>query len=267
MKFYYIWCDIKLYTFFYIMDIDKYWTKRQTVRRFSEKDIPDDLLYSLLEKASYAPTTGNMQLYSVVVTKDSENKKQLAAFHYNQPASVSAQVLLTFCADFNRFIKWCEVNNAEPGFDNFQSFISAMLDATIFAQQFNTIAEMNGLGCCYLGTTTYNAHLIAKQLELPKFVIPVVTLAVGYPVEETCSVGRLPIRPIVHVEKYSDYSPVDIQKCYIEKESREDSKRFVAENKKDNLAQVFTDVRYPKSQNEEFSKYFIDFIKNQGFKL
>ena len=252
---------------FYIMKIENYWTKRQTVRNFSDKEILEELLCSLLEKASFAPTTGNMQLYSVVVTKDLENRKKLAAFHFNQPASVSAPVLLTFCADFNRFIKWCEQRNAEPGFDNFQSFISAMLDVAIFAQQFNTIAEINGLGCCYLGTTTYNAHLIAKQLELPKFVIPVVTLAVGYPDGEAEYVGRLPIDSIIHTEKYKDYSQEDINDCYSEKESRADSKRFIAENNKEKLAQVFTDVRYPKSQNEEFSKYFTDFIKSQGFKF
>lgn len=65
------------------MKIENYWTKRQTVRNFSDKEILEELLYSLLEKASFAPTTGNMQLYSVVVTKDLENRKKLAAFHFN----------------------------------------------------------------------------------------------------------------------------------------------------------------------------------------
>ena len=246
---------------------DNYWKNRQTIRAFDTKEIPDEVLKSMLVMASFAPTTGNMPLYSVVITKDKSNKEELAKFHFNQPASVSAPVLLTFCADFNRFIKWCEFRNAKPGFGNLQSFISSLLDVTIFAQQFNTIAEQYGLGCCYLGTTTYNAHLIARQLDLPKFVVPVVTLAVGYPKEHKKSVGRLPVSAIIHLEKYDDYTEKDIDELYKEKEDREDSKMFVRENSKETLAQVFTDIRYPKSQNEEFSEYFLNFIKSQGFEF
>ncbi len=99
-----------------------------------------------------------MQLYSVIVTRDEDAKKRLAPAHFNQPSATGADVVLTFCADFNRFEKWCEARNAQPGYDNFQSLMWAVIDTTIFAQQFCTIAEMNGLGTCYLGTTTYNAR-------------------------------------------------------------------------------------------------------------
>lgn len=238
---------------------------RRTIRRYSNKKIDGKSLDDMLLKASHAPTTGNMQLYSVVVTDDEDGKRKLSPLHFHQPQVMSAPVVLTFCADFNRMAKWCENRNAEPCYDNLQSFVVAMLDTIAFAQQFNSIAELSGLGCCWLGTTTYNAPQIADALGLPPLVVPVITLTVGYPAEEGVETGRLPIDAIMHHGKYHDYGSGEIDLFYREKENREDSRRFVEENGKETLAQVFTDVRYPRANNEHFSKVFADFLRRAGF--
>ncbi len=241
--------------------------ERRTIRQYLDKDIDDTLLNELLATAFRAPTTGNMQVYSVVVTRDPEKRAELAPAHFNQPTVTGAPVVLTFCADFNRFIKWCEQNNAQPGYDNFQSFVTAAIDALLVAQQFCTAAEVSGLGCCYLGTTTYNAPQIAQALNLPRFVIPITTLTVGYPAHQPTLVERLPLEAIVHREVYHDYTPDDIRNLYAEKENLPENRKFIEENNKESLAQVFTDVRYPRKNNEWFSKVFLDFIVEQGFKL
>ncbi len=157
------------------MDNSNYWLSRRTIRRYADRSVDAALLDDLLLKASHAPTTGNMQLYSVVITTAPDQRRLLAPCHFNQPQVESAPVVLTFCADFNRFSRWCENRDAQPCYDNFQSFIAAAIDAIAFAQQFNTLAEMEGLGCCWLGTTTYNAPQIAEILNLPRLVVPVIT--------------------------------------------------------------------------------------------
>lgn len=244
---------------------DDYFVNRRTIRRYSTREVSLALIDELLEKASHAPTTGNMQLYSVIVTADAEGKRCLAPAHFNQPTVEGCSVLLTFCADFNRFVKWCEASGAVPGYDNFQSFMTAVLDTALFAQQFNTLAELEGLGCCYLGTTTYNAPQIAEALKLPKLVVPVTTLTVGYPEGGSEVSDRLGIDAIRHIGSYSDYTAENVKEFYAEKEAREDSRRFVEENHKDSLAQVFTDVRYTREANELFSKIYADFIEESGF--
>ena len=241
--------------------------ERRTIRQYLDKEIDDCLLDELLETAFRAPTTGNMQVYSVIVTRKQENKERLAPAHFNQPTVTQAPVVLTFCADFNRFVKWCEASHAQPGYDNFQSFVTAAIDALLVAQQFCTAAELSGLGCCYLGTTTYNAPQIAEALQLPRFVIPITTLTVGYPANQPAQVDRLPLEAIVHHEAYRDYSPEDIKHLYAEKESLPENRQFIAENHKETLAQVFTDVRYTRENNELFSKIYLDFIVEQGFKM
>ena len=250
--------------------MENYFKNRRTVRKYSDKPVSNELLNKILEEAMRAPTTGNMQLYSVVVTRDPGMKKLLSPAHFNQPSITGCSVVLTFCADFNRFIKWCDLNKAVPGYDNFQSFVTAVLDVVVLTQQFNTIAEMNGLGCCYIGTTTYNAPQIAEILDLPKYVIPVTTLTVGYPAENIAcipQVERLPVDAIVHNEKYEDYSPERVKEIYRDKESLEVNRGYIKENNKETLAQVFTDVRYTKANNEHFSKVLYDFIEAQGFRF
>lgn len=248
------------------MDYNDFFTNRRTIRNFSSKPVSDELLRALVEQASHAPTTGNMQVYSIVATRSQEVKKLLAPAHFNQPCATSCALLLTFCADFNRFTRWCRISDADPGYDNFQSFITALLDTTIFAQQFCTTAEMHGLGTCYLGTTTYNAPQIAHVLNLPARVVPVTTVALGWPDgNKPEDAGRLPVEAVLHIDTYKNPTDEQIKALYADKEARDDSRRFVTENGKTSLAQVFTDVRYTRDANERFSKIYADFIAAQGF--
>lgn len=243
-----------------------YFSRRKTVRNYAKKHIPEDLIDNILEKAMRAPTCGNMQLYSVIVTREPANIERLAKEHFNQPAATGADVILTICADFNRFTKWCEASNAKPGYDNFHSFMMALTDAVIYTQQIVTIAELEGLGTCYLGTVNYNAKQISELLELPNLVVPVASISLGYPAnenEEQCE--RLPLEAIRHNETYRKDSKEEIIELFKSKDDFEPNKKFVEENKKDSLAQVFTDIRYPKSVNLEVSKSFTDLLKEKGF--
>ena len=228
---------------------------RRTIRKYTTQDIPDALLNELLEVAARASNTGNMQLYSVVITRDKANKEKLAPAHFNQPMITTAPVVLTFCADANRFVKWAEQRKAVAGFDNFQTFIASTIDAMLFAQSFCTAAEEKGLGICYLGTTAYNADKIIDALSLPRLVVPVVTV----------KVERLPLGAVIHQEAYTDYTPASIDALYLDKEELEVNKQFVRENNKETLAQVFTDVRYTKANNEYFSDVLLKVLKDQGF--
>jgi nitroreductase len=238
---------------------------RRTIRKYTQEEVGDDLLNELIKAGCRASTTGNMQVYSIIVTRDDAMKKELSPLHFNQKMITEAPVVLTFCADFNRFSKWCILNNALPGYDNFLSFMTASIDAIIAAQTICVAAEAKGLGICYLGTTTYMAHKIIEVFKLPKGVVPVTTISLGWPAEQPDQPDRLPVEAIVHKEVYSDYSDSDIVNYYSEKERREDSLKFIEENNKTTLAQVFTDVRYKKEDNIYFSKTLLQVLKDQGF--
>lgn len=244
------------------MNLD-FFNTRRTVRTFSPEIPALDSIRAMIEAAAHAPNTGNMQTVSAVVTTDSEIRRRLSPLHFNQPCVCDAPYVITFCADFNRFGQWCSLRNAEPGFDNLQGLFAAVIDASLFAQQFCTIAEMNGLGGVFLGTTLYNAAEIAGVLELPDGVVPVITLAVGVPAADAPKgpTERLPIRSVMHLQKYQPFSDNEINSLYAQLEATEASKGFVKENNKETLAQVFTDVRYPRASAEAFSKTLRDFLQ------
>lgn len=239
---------------------------RRTIRKYTDEDVPDNLLNELFEIAARTSNTGNMQLYSVVVNRDKESKERQMPFHFNQKMVIEAPILLTFCADANRFVKWADRRQAEAGFDNLQTFIAATIDAMLFAQAFCDAAEACGLGICYIGTTAYNADKIIEALSLPYLVVPVVSLTVGYPqMPLPPQPERLPLEAIVHQEVYHDFTPESIDELYKAKEELDVNRQYVAENNKQTLAQVFTDVRYTKANNEHFSKVFLEVLKKQGF--
>ena len=125
--------------------------------------------------------------------------------------------------------------------------------------------DEEGLGYCYLGTTVYQPQQIIDILQLPKLVMPVATLTVGWPDEEPPLSDRLPLESFVHQETYHDYLGKDIDTYYQYKEELEENRHFVLINHKETLAQVFTDIRYTRKDNEAMSKTLIATLVRQGF--
>ena len=238
---------------------------RTSIRKYSSREVSDELLNRLLEEAERTPTMGNLQLYSVVITRSEEGKKALAPAHFNQPMVTGAPVVLTICADYRRTTLWAENRNAHPGYDNILSFMNAATDALLFTQTFCNLAEEEGLGTCFLGTTVYMPKMIIDTLKLPKLVMPVATITLGWPDEQPALSERLPLRSIIHQETFEDYTPEKIDDFYAEKENLEVNKEFVRINHVETLAQVFTDIRYTKKDCEAMSKGLLDALKNQGF--
>jgi nitroreductase len=239
--------------------------EHKSIRKFKSEAIDDNLLLKILEAGTRASTTGNMQVYSVIVTRENVLKQQLWEAHFKQNMVLQAPVTLTFCADFNRFNKWCELRRAVPGYDNFLSFFTAAIDALLVAQNVCIAAESNNLGICYLGTTTYMAGKIIEILNLPKGVVPVTTIVLGHPDENPPLTDRLPLDAVIHFEKYTDYSDAAIDKFYDEKENLQQTKDLLKVNHKETLAQIFTDNRYTKKDNITFSQALLKVLESQGF--
>ena len=237
----------------------------RSIRNYKSEPVSEDILLKILEAGTRASTTGNMQVYSMIVTKDENIKNRLWEAHFKQDMVKQAPLILTFCADFNRFNKWCSLRKANPGYDNFLSFYTASIDALLVAQNVALAAEEFGLGICYLGTTTYMADKISEILNLPEHVVPVTSFVLGFPDEDPPLTDRLPVNGVIHYDTYKDYSDQDINEIYAEKESLSVTKELLEINKKETLAQIFTDNRYTRKDNVYFSKQFLRHIENKGY--
>lgn len=237
----------------------------RSVRAYKNKPIPEEVLLKILEAGTRASNTGNMQAYSIIVSKDNEIRKKLWESHFKQEMVLQAPVHITFCADLNRFTKWCKLRNTEPGYNNFLWFMNSAIDALLASQNIVLEAEAHGLGACYLGTATYNADKIINILDLPELVVPVAAIVLGYPDQKPPLTERLPMESVIHMENYQDFNPEFIDKIYKERESSEETRELLTINQKKNLAEIFTENRYKKSDNIFFSEKYLEVIKKQGF--
>lgn len=239
--------------------------KHRSIRKFRPTPIPQEVLRECLEAATRASTCGNMQLYSLVVTRDEALRRRLSPCHFDQPMVTQAPCLVTVCADVHRFTMWCEQRGADPAYDNFEWFVNAATDALLAAQNLCVQAEIHGLGICYLGTTLYTAAEIARILQLPKGVIPLTTIVMGYPDETPGLTDRLPLDAVVHYEKYTDYTSAEIDELWAEREESDETRRLLEENGLENLAKIFTERRYTRRDNVAVSQSYFALLKEQGF--
>lgn len=238
---------------------------RTSIRKYSDKPVEEALLDRLMNEAARTQTMGNLQLYSVVVTRSDEMKRKLAPAHFNQPMVTEAPVVLTICADFHRTSVWARQRKAVPGYNNFLSFVNGAIDALLYTQTLCNLMDEEGLGYCYLGTTVYMPQMIIDTLNLPQQVVPLATLTVGWPAEKPQQTDRLPLDSFVHRETYQDYTADDINRYYQLKESLEENQNFCKINNKETLAQIFTDIRYTKKDNEAMSAGLMEVLRKQGF--
>ncbi len=246
-------------------DIKEQINNHRSIRKYCSEPVPDDIVRQILEAGTSASNTGNMQVYSMIVTKDESLRKQLWEVHFRQNMVLQAPVHITFCADVHRFSKWCRARQAEPAYENMLWFCNAAIDAVLASQNVALAAESFGLGICYLGTVTYNADRIIDILNLPKGVIPVTAIVMGYPDEQPPLTGRLPLEAVVHDETYRDISNEEIDRLYAGLEATEQTRQLLEINQKETLAQIFTENRYTKKDNEAASASYLEALKRQGF--
>lgn len=239
--------------------------KHRSIRKFSNRPIPKDILTDILEAGIRASNTGNMQIYSIIVTQDEKRKKALAACHFNQPMITQAPVLLTYCVDVRRFSRWCEIRGTKPGYNNFLWFVNGMIDSMLCSQNMVLEAEHHGLGICYLGTTVYTTEKIIEVLNLPHGVIPVTTVVMGYPDQQVELTDRLPLKAVVHFEQYNDPTDEQIEQLWAEKEASELTAKLIEDNKLPTLAHIFAERRYTLKDSVAISESYFETLKKQGF--
>lgn len=247
--------------------------QHRSIRKYKPDPIPDSLLTRLLEAGIRASSSGNMQTYSIIVTRNKDLREQLYKAHFDQNMVLEAPILITFCADFHRMRQWLRISHAPDNFDNFMSFMIAAIDAILVSQNVALAAESEGLGICYLGSTFSNCNQVGRILELPDNVVPVVGFTIGYPNEDPAPRDRLPLDGLVHQETYQDYSDERIAEIYREREvkgwerymSYPRLRKLIIDSGVENLAQVYTEVKYSRRSHQEFSKKVLNYLKQQNF--
>ncbi|MCP4968570.1 MAG: NADPH-dependent oxidoreductase [bacterium] len=255
------------------MDIFEVIHGHRSIRQYKPDPVGDELLTEVLEAGVRASSSGNMQTYSIIVSQDPAMRERLFWPHMEQNMVLDAPALLTFCADFRRMRKWLRINDAPDNFGDFFAFLVAAIDAILVSQNVALAAEANGLGICYMGSTLANADQVGEILQLPTGVVPVVGFSLGWPDEDPAPRDRLPLTGLVHHEVYHDHSDAEIAEIYKDRDragwerymSNPDLRRLIEEADVENLAQIYTVVKYTPEGQAKYSASLLTYLREQGF--
>lgn len=185
----------------------------RSVRAFLPDTIADGVLEAIVAAASSAPTSSNIQAWSVIAVTDPARKARLAALAGDQKHIVTAPLLLVWVADLSRHVQLAVSRGAVlEGVDYTETLLLASLDTGLAAQNALVAAESLGLGTVYVGALRNQPAKVAAELGLPPHSYAVVGLVVGHPdpAVQTAVKPRLPQSVVLHREIYRPAAPEDI---------------------------------------------------------
>ena len=138
---------------------------RRSIRRYENKDIPEEVLKQILEAGRQAPSAANRQPVRFVVVNDHDLLKNLCDNLINRFVKY-APAAIVGCADVKSFLtgKW------------------AVVDATIAMQNIVIAAWTLGIGSCWIGAC--NEKKVKELLKIPDKWKFVALVTLGYPAEQ-----------------------------------------------------------------------------------
>lgn len=174
----------------------------KSIRKFKSKEIPQDIINTLVDVARHTATSNFMQSYSIICLKSPEKKAKLATI-CNQPYVAEASHVFIFVADQYRNQQIAKENNQETSvLNNMDRYMVAMTDAILAAQNVNLAAESLDLGTVFLGSILNDNQEVIDLLNLPELTFAVLGLAIGYKDQEPQLKPRLPKDMIFFEEEY-----------------------------------------------------------------
>jgi len=177
----------------------------RSVRRFTDEDVSEEHLRALVAAAQSAPTSSNLQAWSVVSVRDRARKARLAALAGGQTFVEQAPLLLVWVADLGRARRLAaRAGTSVAATDYLESTLVGFIDAALAAQNAVVAAESLGLGSTYVGAIRNHPREVAAELALPDGTVAAFGLAVGVPDpgEDAGVKPRLPQGAVLHHEQY-----------------------------------------------------------------
>ncbi len=183
--------------------------RHASVRQYKPDPISKNTIIDILAAAQRASTSSNMQMFSVVVTTDSQKRAQMQALCGGQKHISQAPVFITWCADLSRIDRFSQNLGYTQRADYVENFLLAAVDTAIAMQTAGLAAESLGLGFCYIGAIRNNPREVIQMLNLPKLTFPVCGMTLGWPDVALKTRPRLPLDAVLHWDQYDPSNETD----------------------------------------------------------
>ena len=177
---------------------------RRVHRRYLDKPVDAGLLRLLCAVALSSPSKSDLQQGDIVIVADPAKRRAIFDLIPSMPWMAEAPVFLVFCGDGQRLPRISEMRGKPFPNDHLDAFFNATVDGAIVLASFIAAAEAVGLGCCPISVVRNNCEVLRDVLSLPKRVVPIAGLTVGWPGSPGRLSARLSIDARVHVDRYDD---------------------------------------------------------------
>ena len=154
----------------------------RSVRAYLPDALPEGTIETLVAAAQSAPSSSNLHLWSVVAVTDQDLRSRLAVLARNQRHIEEAPLILLWVADLARTHEiGLREGTATEATGYIESFLTAVLDAGLAAQNAAVAAESLGLGTVFIGALRNQPEAVAELIGLPERSFVVFGLVVGRP--------------------------------------------------------------------------------------
>jgi FMN reductase (NADPH) len=160
------------------------------------------MVEAIVATGQRSSTSSNLQMTSVVAVTERATRARLAALCGNQEHIAEAPLFLAWCADLARLDRACQLRGYVQSIETVESFLLAAVDASLAMQTAALAAESLGLGICYIGAIRNRPQEVIDLLALPQLVFPIAGMTVGWPAATPRVRPRLPLRSVLHWERY-----------------------------------------------------------------
>ncbi|MEJ8544520.1 oxygen-insensitive NADPH nitroreductase [Brevibacillus borstelensis] len=242
-------------------DVTRLIQSHRSIRKYIDKPIPEEVLEDVLACAQWAPSSHNVQAYSIIVVRSAEKKKQLAQLCGGQKWVETCPVFLVFCADFYRLKLTCDMRGTELLADEVENMLVAAVDTALAAENALVAARSHGLGGVMIGGIRNQPEDVARLLQLPELTAPIMGMCLGYPDQDVEQKPRLPQRAVIHEEEYrTEHLPAALEE-YEAISAEYYSRRTKGELTEGWTRQMADYLKKPRRQ------HLGDFLRQQGFPL
>jgi len=186
---------------------------RRSIRRFSSKPVKESDVQRIVEIGQRAPTACNLQTYSIVWVRDEKIKEEVWEACGVKGSIRDAPVVFVICADVRRLGKVLDYQGYDHCLKHGYGYahrLMSVMDASFVAENMTMAAECLGLGSVFVGSALANDKM-TKALRLPRGVLPLTLLCIGYPDEQPPTRPRWASSSILHVDHYRDPSEKEIE--------------------------------------------------------
>jgi nitroreductase len=183
-------------------DLTRVLATRGTTRNFKPDPVPEHWVKAIIETGMRAPTSSNLQAYSVIVVRNHESRKKLAELAGNQQHIIDCPVFFALCADLTRVNHAISMHGKEYEGRSLESCLVASLDACLVGMTMSLVADSFGLANVMIGAMRSKPVEVARVLQLPPRCYVVFGMCVGWAAKRPLAKPRHPLSGVVHYDVY-----------------------------------------------------------------